>query len=50
MGAMLAMRPYAISGIFRHATLNEIFSLIATGLTRVRAPREALLFRRKTSE
>ena len=39
MGAMLAMSPYAISGIFRHAALNEIFSLIEWGLTaRVRSP------------
>jgi hypothetical protein len=36
---MLAMSPYAISGIFRHAALNEIFSLIEWGLTgRIRTP------------
>jgi hypothetical protein len=29
---MLAMSPYAISGNFRHAALNEIFSLIEWGL------------------
>jgi hypothetical protein len=30
---MLAMGPYAISGILRHAALKEIFSLIERGLT-----------------
>jgi hypothetical protein len=30
---MLAMIPYAISGICRHAALNEIFSLFEKGLT-----------------
>jgi hypothetical protein len=30
---MLAMSSYATSGIFRHAALNEIFSLFAGRLT-----------------
>jgi hypothetical protein len=33
MEAMLAMTLYAISGIFRHATLNEIFIFMAKRLT-----------------